>query len=75
MKILIVEDDAVSRLPLSTTLKQLDYSVIVTDNGRDAWGAFQQEHVSIIISDWMMPDMDGLELCRLIRSEDRTRYT
>ena len=75
MKILISEDDTVSRLLLSTTLKKLGYEVIATENGRDAWGVFQQEHVSVIISDWMMPDIDGLGLCRLIRAEDRTRYT
>jgi DNA-binding response OmpR family regulator len=75
MKILISEDDTVSRLLLSTTLKQLGYEVIATENGRDAWGVFQQEHVPVIISDWMMPDIDGLQLCRMIRSEDRTRYT
>lgn len=75
MTILIVEDDTVSRLLLSTTLKKLGYDVIATENGRDAWGVFQQEHVSVIISDWMMPDIDGLSLCRMIRTEDRTRYT
>jgi len=75
MHILIVEDDTVSRLLLSTTLKKLGYEVIATENGRDAWGVFQQEHVPMIISDWMMPDIDGLSLCRMIRAEDRTRYT
>ena len=75
MNILIVEDDTVSRLLLTTTLKKLGYDVIATENGRDAWGVFQQEHVSVIISDWMMPDIDGLSLCRMVRTEDRTRYT
>jgi DNA-binding response OmpR family regulator len=75
MKILIAEDDTVSRLLLSTTLKKLGYEVIATENGRDAWGVFQQEYIPIIISDWMMPDLDGLELCRMIRSEDRHKYT
>lgn len=75
MNILIVEDDTVSRLLLSTTLKKLGYDVISTENGRDAWGVFQEQHVSVIISDWMMPDIDGLSLCRMVRTEDRTRYT
>ena len=75
MRILIAEDDTVSRLLLDTTLKKLGHDVIATENGRDAWGVFQQEHIPIIISDWMMPDIDGLKLCRMVRAENRTKYT
>ena len=75
MKILIAEDDKISRLLLDTTLKKLGHDVIATENGRDAWGVFQQEHIPVIISDWMMPDIDGVGLCKMIRAENRTKYT
>ena len=75
MKILIVEDNNASLNLLNATLTKLGHDVIATEDGREAWGVFQLEHISIIISDWMMPDIDGLELCRMIRAENRTRYT
>ena len=75
MKILIAEDNNASLNLLSTALTKLGYDVIETEDGREAWGAFQQEHIPIIISDWMMPDIDGLELCRMVRAEHRTKYT
>ena len=74
MKILIAEDNALSRLILRSALKKIGYEdVVETENGREAWSVFQQNKISILISDWMMPDINGLELCRRIRSEDRTR--
>ncbi|MBT5875773.1 MAG: response regulator [Candidatus Latescibacteria bacterium] len=76
MKILVAEDDAVSRLVLTTSLKKIGYEdVIQTENGREAWSVFEQGHVPILISDWMMPDINGLELSQRIRSAGRTRYT
>ena len=75
MKILIAEDDAISCLALTESLMKLGHDVVTADNGRDAWGMFQTENVQLVISDWMMPYIDGLELCRMIRSENRTKYT
>lgn len=74
MKILIADDDAVSQLLLEATLKKLGHEVVVAANGREAWGAFQKESFPVIISDWMMPEMDGLTLCRAIRSVHRDTY-
>ncbi|MGA9120017.1 MAG: response regulator [Bacteroidota bacterium] len=75
MKVLIAEDDPVSSLVLSSKLKKLGYEVISTENGRDAWFAYQREVPRIVITDWMMPVLDGLELCRMIRAENRDQYT
>src|SRR5437763_3733180 len=75
MRILIAEDDATSRLLLDATLRRLGHEVVVTRTGLEAWTAFQTEPVHLVISDWMMPDMDGLELCRRIRASGRSRYT
>ena len=68
MKILIAEDDPSSKLLLQTTLEMWDYDVISTNDGRDAWEALQApDRPSLAILDWMMPEIDGLEVCRNIR--------
>ncbi|MFH1861939.1 MAG: response regulator transcription factor [bacterium] len=69
MKILIAEDDAVSRLLLETTLRKWNYDVLVTEDGVRAWEELQKDHApSLAIIDWMMPGLDGLEVCRRVRS-------
>ena len=76
MKILIAEDDALSRELLSSTLKKLGHHIIVTGDGQEAWEVFQQrENIQILISDWIMPHIDGLKLCRLVRTLRRPHYT
>jgi signal transduction histidine kinase len=75
MKILIAEDDATSRTILTHVLTQLGHEVAAVADGVEAWAIFQKEHVPLLISDWMMPGMDGLELCRRIRAERRAKYT
>jgi len=68
MKILIAEDDPVSRCFLEVALSKWDYEVISTCDGNEAWEVFQRESPPIAILDWMMPGLDGAELCRRIRS-------
>ena len=75
MKILVAEDDGVSRLMLTTKLKKLGHEIIATEDGVTAWEAFRSEHPQLVITDWMMPNVDGLELCRRIRSYDQEKYT
>jgi phosphoserine phosphatase RsbU/P len=68
MKVLIAEDDAVSRRLLQAALSKWGYEVIVTANGKDAWAALQQPDApSLLILDWLMPEMDGVEVCREAR--------
>jgi two-component system, cell cycle response regulator len=76
VKVLIVEDEPVSRRLLEATLRRWDYDVVTTTDGREAWGVLQKpEAPSLVISDWMMPDMDGLELCNRIRESEKLGYT
>ena len=75
MKILIAEDDPVSVKILQFTLQHWGHEVQCTGNGEEAWSAFDQEPVRVIVSDWMMPGVDGLELCKKVRSRARTEYT
>ena len=68
MKILIAEDDPVSRRLLQATLNKWGYQVTVTANGKEAWQALQTpEAPSLLILDWLMPEMDGVEICREAR--------
>jgi len=75
MNILIVDDDLTSRLILEATLKKLGHQVTAVKDGLEALIAFEKGRVSLIISDRVMPDLDGLELCRRIRAARRTQYT
>lgn len=69
MQILIAEDDKTSRTILSALLTKQGHEVVVTVNGADAWQAMQQPNAPrLAILDWMMPEMDGLEVVRRIRA-------
>jgi two-component system, cell cycle response regulator len=75
MRILIAEDDAVSRMIVEAAVAQLGYDFVSTTDGEAAWEAFPSADVDVVISDRSMPGMDGLELCRRIRSTSRAKYT
>lgn len=68
MKILIAEDDPVSSRILATTLLKWGHEVVSTQDGFEAWAHLQREDSPlIVILDWMMPGIDGLEVCRRVR--------
>lgn len=72
MRVLIVEDDAVTRRALQAVIAGLGHEVAETCDGREAWEQVQAGDFDVVVSDWLMPEMDGLELCRRIRAlEDR----
>jgi len=71
----IVEDDTSTRRLLENLTGLLGYKVQSYDNGRDAWETFENEHPEIVISDWRMPGMDGLDLCRALREKKAESYT
>jgi len=75
MKILVAEDDVISRKLLCTTLEQFGHSVVAYPNGQEAWDAFDADPYRVIVSDWLMPKMDGLEFCRKVRNRVETEYT
>jgi DNA-binding response OmpR family regulator len=75
MRVLIAEDDVVSRRLLEATLTRLDYEVVTTENGVQAWEILQREDSpQLAVLDWMMPEMDGVDVCRLVREHRRDRY-
>ncbi len=74
MRILIVDDDEDIRILLSRDLAKWGHDVVSAANGVEAWETLQKERISFVISDWMMPKMDGPELCKRIRGADFSRY-
>ena len=77
MKILIAEDDFTSRSLLKLLLTKRGHDVVETANGAEAWQVMQQPDAPpLAILDWMMPEMDGLDVCRSIRGleTDRSPY-
>ena len=70
MRILIAEYDPAFLHLLEDTLVKWGYDVVVARDGKEAWLALQAGDVpQIAILDWMMPEMDGVELCRKVRQE------
>ena len=69
MRILIAEDDSVSRRVLTKTLAKWDHEIVVTGDGKAALEVMQAPDAPrLAILDWMMPEIDGIEVCRRIRS-------
>lgn len=67
MEILIVDDDLISRRFLQKAIEDLGYSVVSAENGLQALDIIQKKQIKFVIADWMMPVLDGVELCRKIR--------
>src|SRR5207244_10256722 len=75
MRILVAEDDTTSRLIIETAVTSLGHECIVATSGDEAWRLFETADVDVIISDRSMPGMDGIELCRLVRTSSKDTYT
>ena len=74
MKILIADDENIPRQLLRFQLEQWGHTVISAENGRQAWELLQAHDCQIVITDWNMPEMSGIELVRQIRESDRAGY-
>ena len=75
MNILVVDDDSRLRFLLQTTLTGMGHSIALAKDGNEALEIFHKSHIPLVISDRLMPGMDGLELCRRIRKANRAQYT
>ena len=74
MKVLLAEDDAVARRLLESHLEKWGYEVLCADDGAEAWKILQEEReIEMAILDWMMPGVDGVEICRRLRTRERGR--
>lgn len=73
--VLVAEDDPMFRKILQNWLQSWDYKVIVATDGTEAWNILQQERPpDLLILDWVMPGVDGMELCRRIRERQSASY-
>ncbi|MDK2973194.1 MAG: phosphoserine phosphatase RsbU/P [Candidatus Sumerlaeota bacterium] len=75
MRILIVEDDWTSREMLRVTLERMGHQVACAENGSEGWDVYADDPFPFVITDWMMPRLSGLDLCKRIRTERRNAYT
>ena len=65
-----------SRTILRHAVEKAGYECLTAEDGAEAWEIYKQNpDLDVIISDWMMPGTDGLELCRMVRSDERDTYT
>jgi diguanylate cyclase (GGDEF)-like protein len=74
-KVLIVDDSAIYRKLLEQTLSLGSCSVLVAKSGQEAIETLDREHPSLVITDWVMPDLTGIELCQRIRASNESGYT
>jgi len=76
MKIMIAEDDVISRRLLENALTKWGFEGIAVADGQSAWEVFQDEDAPrIAIMDWMLPELDGIEVCRRIRAAETSSST
>jgi two-component system cell cycle response regulator len=75
MRVLIAEDDVISSKILEKNLLDWGYEVILARRGEKAWQALQDPALRLAILDWMMPGMDGPEICARIRRRKKYQYT
>jgi len=74
VKILIAEDDPVARTVLRQALRRLGHEVLEAGEGAAALQLLEADPVRVVVSDWMMPELDGLGLCRAIRARVGAEY-
>jgi CheY-like chemotaxis protein len=74
MRILVAEDEIFSRQLLERALKKFGHEIVSVGDGIEAWTQLKLLNFRVVISDWMMPELDGLELCRQIRGRQGADY-
>jgi len=74
MRVLVVDDDEVTTAVLEHSLLEFGYDVTVARNGREAFELLRSGEIRMVVSDWCMPEMSGLELCRRIRHRPSGTY-
>jgi diguanylate cyclase (GGDEF)-like protein len=67
-RVLLVDDEPTQRLLIARMLSRAGYQVVTAENGRQAMELVQSGEIPLLITDWEMPEMDGIALCRAIRS-------
>jgi sigma-B regulation protein RsbU (phosphoserine phosphatase) len=74
VQILIAEDERITRRKLQRQLEKWGHDVIAAEDGAEALSLLQRHDVGLVITDWVMPEVDGVELVRRIRARENARY-
>ena len=74
VQVLVADDDPMQRMKLSVLLRKGGYEVVEAVNGAEAWGILHRQSIRLLFTDWMMPEMNGLELIKAIREADLGHY-
>jgi diguanylate cyclase (GGDEF)-like protein len=75
LPILLVDDSAVARKLVEQALDKNQYAVMPAKTGNEALALFAEHRPGIVITDWLMPDLSGIELCERLRSEFKSHFT
>jgi two-component system chemotaxis response regulator CheY len=75
MRVLVADDETTTRLVVRAAVQRLGHECLVAADGDRAWALIQESPIDVLISDWMMPGLDGPELCRQIRKRGADHYT
>ena len=75
INLLIAEDDKVIRKVIERSTVSPDFNVFIAKNGNEALSILNKEEINIAILDWMLPGIEGIEICRMIRSDPKSDYT
>ena len=75
LKILVADDSPVYRKLMEQTLPRDQYSILFAETGKSAIELFKQHRPALVITDWVMPDVTGVEVCRQIRLGAQDSYT
>jgi len=71
MKVLIVDDDKMNILILEESLQDAGYETVAAEDGLEALEALKKEKIKVILLDWMMPNMNGIEFMERISSNNK----
>lgn len=75
MKVLIAEDDQVSCRLLEAALHKKGYEVVISRDGNEAWNKLKRKNTpQLVVLDWMMPGMDGVDICKKVRAKENNGY-
>jgi DNA-binding response OmpR family regulator len=73
--VLIVDDSRMARLMLRNAVESLGHETLEACDGQQAWDMLVRTGVDVVVSDWMMPSLEGPELCRRVRAQEDGSYT
>lgn len=75
MKVLVADDDPGSLMVARAAVERSGHDCLAAADGDEAWALYLEHQPDVVVTDWMMPGMDGLALCRAIRAREQDLYT